>query len=190
MRGMGHLLQMYGGASAELEAEHNACLIKYKELMSTHEEIKQSISDLRSNGGSKSAINEQIVKANVIREEVRDLVDGVGKCKEKQAALLENLKEVTSNVTEQLNNQMDLGQSGGSAADLGAKLDVFGQKAIVASKKLSAGINSGISSVGASIKEKYNQYKDKKALQKRVDDLSSCEKSFSKDELSSGSLSS
>ena len=100
MKGMGHLLQMYGGASAELEAEHNACLVKYKEFMRVHGEVTQSISDLRSNNSSKSEINEQISEANKIREEIKDLVDGAGKCKEKQAALLESLKEVTHNVTE------------------------------------------------------------------------------------------
>jgi len=208
MKGMGHLLQMYGGASAELEAEHNACLVKYKELMGVHEEIRQSISDLRLNDASKSEINEQISKANDIREQIKDLVDGAGKCKEKQAALLESLKEVTHNVTEQLNDEV---QAGGSAAEIGAKLDAFGVKAKVAAavagqklsaglksvgQKLSSGINSagqklsaGISSVGASIKQKYNDHKDKKSLQKRIVDLSYCEKTFSKDELSSGSIS-
>lgn len=198
MKGMGHLLQMYGGASAELEAEHNACLLKYKELMGAHGEVRQSIADLRSNGASKSEINEQISKANTIREEIKELVDGAGKCKEKQAALLESLKEVTHNITEQLNDE--LYQSGGSAAAVGAKLDEFGQKFSIGAKqfgqKLSSGmktagqnLSAGLKSIGANIKQKYNDYKDKKALQKRITDLAYCEKTFNKNELSTGSIS-
>ena len=198
MKGMGHLLQMYGGASAELEAEHNACLLKYKELMGAHGEVRQSIADLRSNGASKSEINEQISKANTIREEIKELVDGVGKCKEKQAALLESLKEVTHNITEQLNDELN--QSGGSAAAVGAKLDEFGLKFSTGAKqfgqKLSSGmktsgqnLSAGLKSIGSNIKQKYNDYKDKKALQKRIIDLAYCEKTFNKNELSTGSLS-
>lgn len=190
MKGMGHLLQMYGGASAELEAEHNACLVKYKELMGVHGEVRQSISDLRSNGATKSEINEQISKANDIREQIKDLVDGAGKCKEKQAALLESLKEVTHNVTEQLNDEV---QAGGGFADWGAKLDSAGAKLSASAKaagakfsagaktlganlssgaksigsKLSSGMKSageklsaGMKSAGESIKNKYNEYKE------------------------------
>jgi len=190
MKGMGHLLQMYGGASAELEAEHNACLVKYKELMGVHEQIKQVISDLRSNGASKSEINEQISKANDIREQIKDLVDGAGKCKEKQAALLESLKDVAHNVTEQLNDEV---QAGGGFADWGAKLDSAGAKLSASAKaagakfsenskafgaklssgmksvssKLSSGmksvsskLSSGMKSAGESIKNKYGEYKE------------------------------
>ena len=191
MKGMGHLLQMYGGASAELEAEHNACLVKYKELMGVHEQIKQVISDLRSNGASKSEINEQISKANDIREQIKDLVDGAGKCKEKQAALLESLKDVAHNVTEQLNDEV---QAGGGFADWGAKLDSAGAKLSASAKaagakfsenskafgaKLSSGmksvsskLSSGMKSAGESIKNKYGEYKEvqqaKKDAQEKI----------------------
>lgn len=190
MKGMGHLLQMYGGASAELEAEHNACLVKYKELMGVHNEVRQSISDLRSNGTSKSEINEQISKANDIREQIKDLVDGAGKCKEKQAALLESLKDVAHNITEQLNDEV---QAGGGFADWGAKLDSAGAKLSASAKaagakfsehskafgaKLSSGmksagskLSSGMKSVGSKlsssmksaseyVKNKYDEHKE------------------------------
>lgn len=190
MKGMGHLLQMYGGASAELEAEHNACLVKYKELMGVHAELKRVYEDLKSNGASKSEINEQASKANDIRSQIEDLVDGAGKCKEKQAALLESLKEVTHNVTEQLNDEV---QAGGGFADWGAKLDSTGAKLSASAKaagakfsagaktfgsnlssgakslgsKLSSGMKSageklstGMKSASKSIKNKYNEYKE------------------------------
>jgi len=180
MKGMGHLLQMYGGASAELEAEHNACLVKYKELMGVHAAEKQVWEDLKSNGASKSEINEQASKANDIRAQIEDLVEGAGKCKEKQAALLESLKEVTHNVTEQLNDEV---QSGGGFADWGAKLDSASAKlsasAKAAGSKFSSGmksigskLSSGMKSVGESIKNKYNEYKEvqqaKKDAQEKI----------------------
>lgn len=150
MRGMGQLLQMYGGASAELEAEHNACLVKYKEMMGVHNDIRQSISDLRSNGASKSEINEQISKANDIREQIKDLVDGAGKCKEKQAALLESLKEVAHNVTEQLNYEIP-NQEGGGFADWGAKLDSASAKLSASAKAAGDKFSSGMKSVGSKL---------------------------------------
>lgn len=220
MKGMGHLLQMYGGASAELEAEHNACLVKYKELMGVHGEIRQSISDLRSNGASKSEINEQISKANDIRDQIKDLVDGAGKCKEKQAALLESLKDVAHNVTEQLNDEV---QAGGGFADWGAKLDSAGAKLSASAKaagakfsagaktlganlssgaksigsKLSSGMKSaseklsaGMKSAGESIKNKYNEYKEVQQAKKDAEEKIQLRKLLAKHGSSASSMSS
>lgn len=170
MRGMGNLLQMYGGASAELEAEHNACLVKYKELIDSHEKVKQLITDMRLESSSTSEINEQISNANNIREEIRNLVDGAGKCKEKQAALLESLKEVTGNVSGQLNDEIL--QAGGGFADLGARLDSAGAKFSAGSKVLSSKLSSGIKSASESIKNKYSEYNEiqqaKKDAQEKI----------------------
>ena len=183
MKGMGQLLQMYGGAAAELESEHNACLLKYKELMFLHTDVKQSIDSLRSNESPKSEINEQIKKANGIRTEIEDLVDGAGKCKEKQAALLESLKEVTHNVTEQLRSDMPDEQSGGGFADWGDKLDSASAKLSASAKsagsRFSAGmksagsnLSSGMKSIGENIKNKYGEYKEvqqaKKDAQEKI----------------------
>lgn len=198
MRGMGHLLSMYGGAAAELEEAHKQCLEQYKEMIQKHTEAVTAKDELKNNGADKSSINAAIRNANDIRNKIVELVDAADGCKAKQKALLDNINQVTSGAADHLEEQIV--QAGGSAAEIGAKLDVFGQKAKAAASaagaKLSAGLksagqglSSGMKSLGDSIKQKYNDYKDKKALQKKITDLSYCEKSFTKDELSSGSVS-
>lgn len=101
MKGVGLLLNMYGGATEEIEKCHEQYKQKHKDLIKQHNELSEQIKTAKQNNEPKKEINKMIMSANKLRKEIEFVVSQFKVCEEKVLELLKNVNEMSNSIINQ-----------------------------------------------------------------------------------------